>query len=412
MSKTIAFCAVKGGVGKTTISLNTARRLHDKFGVKVGFLDADFDNSNFAQFTNIDEELKIVDSKEFQLYDWRGIQVFSLSLIAGRTRSVSMTGDRYAQMISDVLTSSNWNADCYIVDLPAGSSDVFRSVMQIFGETIAGNVVVTQPSMVDALNRILNLHKYFQIPVLGVVENMSTFECSECKTIHKPFGVGLTREVCKDLGAMVIGELPLSPNFSEKMVDGEALLEGTSLKTIDEICEIIIASSPVETGILTKIKDKLGDKIKSVVIEVIAKLINLVNDDFDLSTIRRETGFTERKNFRLMITDESMSKSLTHIDLRMEDEGLTSLTKADVIDFEVVTDFRTLSRIIMRERKIDGEEKTEHFDAWDAWLNGDLKAYGKGYSAKAVHAIREIFLNDELMDKVADKYGTLLRKFT
>ena len=407
--KTVAFCAVKGGVGKTTISINVARRLYDKFGVKVGFLDADFDNSNFAQFTNIEDELKIVDSKEFQLYDWNGIQVFSLSLIAGRKRSVSMTGDRYAQMISDVLTTSNWDVDTYIVDLPAGSSDVFRSVMQLFGETIAGNIVITQPSMIDALNRILGLHDYFQIPVLGVVENMSTFECSECKTLHRPFGGGLTRSVCKEYNAEVIGELPLDPNFSEKMMSGEPLLEGSSLKTIDEICKVIIDTKPVETGILKKLRETVSDKVLDIMVGVLSKLIVLVNDDFDISDIRRKTGFTDRKNFRLLITDSSLTKELTHIDLRMEDKGLLVLRKAKHLDFEIVTDFKTLSRMIMRKRKTDG--KYEHFDAWDAWLNGDLKAYGKGYSAKAVHAIREIFLNDELMDQMGEKYGRLLERF-
>jgi len=86
-----------------------------------------------------------------------------MSMIAGRKKSVSMEGDRYAQIIMDVLKHSNWKADYFVIDLPGGSSDIFRSIMTEIGPYHVGNIVVSQPSMIDATHRILSLHDFISI---------------------------------------------------------------------------------------------------------------------------------------------------------------------------------------------------------------------------------------------------------
>jgi len=409
MVKTVAIFAVKGGVGKTLTSINIARRLADHYKVKVGFIDADFDNANFSQFTNITDELKIVDSKEFQLYDWRGVQVFSMSLIAGRENSVSMTGDRYAQMIADVLKLSNWDVDIFVVDLPGGSSDIFRSVMQLFTGSIIGNILVAQPSMIDALYRAFNMHQHFQVPVLGVIENMAYFECPKCKETYKVFGDGKTLEVVNQFDSQILGKIPLSPRIAELMNDGEAILDDDYILAIDAACAKILESEPVETGLSEKMVSSVTKKLEEIVGKSIASIISLSNTDFDIASIRRETGFTERKVFRLIISDQAMSREITHVNLRMEDRGLRVIKHPSSIDFEVVVDFKTFSRIIMRKRKINGEYYK--YNALNAWFNGDLKVFGEGHTPKALHAIREIFMNDAMMDRVVEKYGKMLEKF-
>lgn len=409
MVKTISLVAVKGGVGKTLTTINFARRLADKFNVKVGLVDADFDNANFAQFTNIDAELKIVDSKEYSLYDWDGIQVFSMSLIAGRKKSVSMTGDRYTQMLHDVLNQANWNVDYFVVDLPSGSSDIFRSVMQLFGDTVAGNIVITQPSMTDALNRVLNLHRYFEIPVLGVIENMSYFRCGKCEEMHYPFGKSDSLDITKEFGVDLIGRIPLSQTVSEMIGNGVAMMEPDLLSTIDDICQLAIEAPVVKTGIFRKLVVKLEEKIQKIIEGVLIKIIVISNKEMDFKEMRREIGFTERKICRMTITDESMMKELTRVDLRLEDKGIRVIKDVEKPDFEIVLDFKTLSRVVMRKRKINGG--IEFFDSWDAWLNGDMKAYGYGYSPKVIQAFRQIFSNDEVMSQTSEKYKKILERF-
>lgn len=124
--KVICVSAVKGGVGKTMISLNIARLLKAR-NYKVGLLDADFDNANFAQFTQIDGKVGADPVEGFTLYDWDGVSVFSMSLIAGREKAVSMPAEQYWQFVSDIAHKSSWNVDYLIVDLPGGGGDVFKA---------------------------------------------------------------------------------------------------------------------------------------------------------------------------------------------------------------------------------------------------------------------------------------------
>ena len=410
VTKACAIVAVKGGVGKTMAAINIARRLADKYSQKVGLVDADFDNSNFSQFTNVNAELQIIDGKEFKLYDWKGIQVFSMSLIAGREKSVSMTGDRYGQMLDDALRIADWNVDILIIDLPGGSSDIFTSVMQLFGDNIIGNIVITQPSMTDALHRILNLHKYFQIPTLGVIENMAYFECPDCEKAYYPFGIGKTNKISKKFNTELIGKIPISSEIADRMIEGEAILEGKYLHAIDIACDIIMKAEVVKTGFFEKFKAKIADEVYSLMVKTFSKLMVITNTiDLDFHAIRRETGFTERKIMKLIITDEKMKEELTSVNVRLLDTGLKYIKNPKKVDFEIVTSFSTLARSILRKRKVNG--KIEEFDAMDAFLNGEIKAYGEGHSAKAIQAFREIFLNDEIMENMGGRTKKVLERF-
>jgi hypothetical protein len=281
--------------------------------------------------------------------------------------------------------------------------------MQLFGDKIIGNVVVTQPSMVDALHRALNLHKYFDVPVLGVVENMSSYVCPDCSKVSYPFGEGSTRKIVKDHNVKVIGEIPISPDIAVKQLEGEAILAKEYLYAIDDTCKVIIEAKPVKTGIFKKISAVFEGGIKSVMDKVIGTLVNTINVDFDIADIRRSGGFTEQKVFTLMITDESGAKELGSIDLRATNRGMEAIKNPKHVDFEIRTDYRTLSRMILRKRKYNGTYVS--FNGMDAWLNGDIQVFGMGHSAKAVALWENIFMNDELMDKVAEKYTKLLEKF-
>lgn len=411
MPKVTNICSVKGGVGKTLVSLNIARKLQN-LGYKVGLIDADFDNSNFAQFTNIQDEMQVDPVKGFKPYDWNGVQVFSMSLIAGRSKSVSLTGDRYWQFIDDIAKKSMWTCDYMLLDMPSGSGDVFKATIHTFGESLVGDIIVTQPSMMDASRRILNLHKYFEIPVLGLIENMSYFTCNKHKKpmIYYPFGESVVDQLSKDYGVEVLGKIPLIPEMPSKIKEGKPWLEGESEIPIEAACKKIVETPVQKPGFLERFKTKILEGIKVEFEKVLAYLIIAINKEMNVATVKSSTGFTEERPFLLRIVDETGTKEITSVALRVKGDKMVVLKPPyKNIDYEIIGNFQTFARMIMGKRKINGE--TVPFDPIDAWLNGDIVTAGVGYAPKAIHALRSIFGNEQFMQQVRDKHGPLLERW-
>lgn len=411
MTKACAVCAVKGGVGKTLISINVAKRLSE-MEQKVGLIDCDLDNSNFAQFTNTDAVIEVDPRKGFKPYNWLdNIQVFSMSLIAGREKSVSMTGDRYAQMIDDIVSKSMWDCDYFILDLPSGSGDIFQVVMEIFADKLAGNIIVTQPAMVDASKRVINLHKYFDIPILGLIENMSHFSCPHHKNpkTFYPFGESVVEDLAKEYGLEVLGTIPLSEDIPKNIKDGKPFLTGDLAIPIESACKKLMEAKVQKTGLLERIRAKITEGIKGQVEKVLAFLIIAINKEVDVGGIKSSTGLTEERPFYLVITDETGRKEITSLALRIKGNKLIMLTKPKEVDFEISSSFRTFARMIMGKKKVGG--KIVNCDPMDFWLHGDVKTYGRGYAPRAVHVFRTIFGNEQFMADVRKRYGSLLEKW-
>ena len=402
--KAIGIFSSKGGVGKTLISLNIAQRL-TKYG-NVGLLDADMDNSNFAQFTKFTQPIEVTSDKHLKLPVWDNVKVYSNSLLLGRDRGVSMTGDRYAQMISDIMEFGDWgNLDYLVIDLPPGSSDVWKSVLSIFANVLLGDIIIVQPSMYDSAIRGIKLHKYYDIPVIGVLENMAYFECKHNEKYYI-FGKPVGDKLSKEFDIPYLGAIPIIPDVSEKIADGKILIDS---EVLDNVAETITKLEIPKTSFLERFKESVLETIKENIEKVVAFIIVKAQKELDARVTASKYGFVEQRPFALTITDDAKQKIISRLYLKVRDGKLVVLSKPDNVDFEIVASFRTLARMIMGKAKKDGE--LVPFDPMDAWSAGDVIVYGNGFMPRAIGVLKYVFSDEQFLSDVRAKYSNILEQF-
>lgn len=411
MKKVTAICAVKGGVGKTTIALNIAHQLNQA-GMKVGLIDCDLDNSNFATFTGIEDEMFIDENKLYEPYDWNGVKVFSMSLLAGRNNAVSMTGDRYAQILDDAVKLSKWgDTEYFVLDLPAGSGDIFKMAMTEFVDNLIGNIIVCQPSMKDATMRTVNIHKYLKIPILGLIENMSFFTCEAHKTpkVYYPFGESTLDMIAKDSNVPALGKIPLSESIAKGIIKGDPILPPEYSSPILKAVDVITKAEVVKTELTERMGKTTLGKIKFDIQKLFVTLLLKVKQDFNISELRRESGFIHEKPFRLIITDETGRAEIMSAPMKLTEDGFKVIKRPKKVEFDILMSYKTLARVVMGQRKEDGE--LVPFRPLDAWLMGDIRVYGTGHSTMAVEAWRNVFSDENIMGAIREKYGDILKRW-
>ena len=323
-----------------------------------------------------------------------------------------MTGDRYAQILDDAVRESEWGKlDYIILDLPAGSGDIFKVAMMEFVNNLVGNIIVSQPSMSDATKRTINLHKYLDIPIVGLIENMAYFEC---KQHDKPiryylFGEPTASILSEEFNIPVLGQIPLSEKITENIAKGNPLLPDEFIEPIDKAIEKLEKLPIAKTSLLEKIKQPILGKIKAELQKIFIALLLKVKKDFNVDELRKQKGFTHEHPFLFVVTDETGRKELMRLPLRLTSEGFKVIKKPKKIDFEILTDYKTIARAIMGYRRVGN--KLYPYKAEDAWFMGDVKIYGSGHSTLALEAIRKIFSDESLMNNIREKYGKLLERW-
>jgi ATP-binding protein involved in chromosome partitioning len=204
----IAVGAGKGGVGKTTVSVNLAVAL-SKSGARVGVLDGDIYGPNVPIMLGLQAQLES-DGKQIRPAEKYGIQVVSMGFLTQEEAPVIWRGPMLHSAIQQFCREVAWkDLDYLVVDMPPGTGDVALSLSQTV--PAAGAIVVTTPQQVSLADsrRAVRMYQKLKIPTLGLVENMSFYECTNCHHHADIFGHGGGEQVAHQLDIPFLGRLPL-----------------------------------------------------------------------------------------------------------------------------------------------------------------------------------------------------------
>jgi Mrp family chromosome partitioning ATPase len=217
----------KGGVGKSTIAVNLAAALAMS-GKKVGLLDVDVHGPSVPTMLGLEGQ-EIHGSEEGMLpVDAGGLKVMSLGfLLRGGDDAVIWRGPMKANLIREFLAEVAWGElDYLVIDSPPGTGDEPLSVCQLVGD-LDGAIVVTTPQKVAAVDvrKSISFCRHLQVPVLGIVENMSGFACPKCGEVTPILRSGGGLEIAAAMDVPLLGSIPLDPQIAEACDDGQAYLQ-------------------------------------------------------------------------------------------------------------------------------------------------------------------------------------------
>ncbi|MCP3467270.1 Mrp/NBP35 family ATP-binding protein [Bradyrhizobium sp. CCGUVB23] len=221
----IAVASGKGGVGKSTTALNLALGLRD-LGLKVGLLDADIYGPSVPRLTGLRDkpelnaERKMIPLKRF------GLSIMSIGFLVEEETAMIWRGPMVMSAVTQMLRDVEWGKlDVLVVDMPPGTGDAQLTLAQ--NVPLKGAVIVSTPqdlSLIDA-RRGLAMFKKVNVPVLGIVENMSYFQCPQCGTKSDIFGHGGARHEAEKLAVPFLGEIPLHMAIRETSDAGKPVVD-------------------------------------------------------------------------------------------------------------------------------------------------------------------------------------------
>ena len=220
----IAIASGKGGVGKSTTAVNLALALRE-LGLKVGILDADIYGPSMPKLLAIRERPQAIGGNRLRPIERFGMPVMSIGFLIEEETPMIWRGPMVMSALTQMLREVEWGAlDVMVVDMPPGTGDAQLTMAQQV--PLKGAVIVSTPqdlALIDA-RRGIAMFRRVNVPVLGIVENMSTFVCPQCGTRSDIFGHGGARREAERLCVPFLGEVPLDIAIREKSDSGSPVV--------------------------------------------------------------------------------------------------------------------------------------------------------------------------------------------
>lgn len=217
----IAVASGKGGVGKSTTSVNLALALAAE-GARVGVLDADIYGPSQPRMLGTTQRPESEDGKTMEPIESFGIQTMSIGFLIDEEEPMIWRGPMVTQALQQMLSETNWKElDYLVIDLPPGTGDIQLTLSQKV--PVSGSVIVTTPQDISLLDarKALKMFEKVKVPVLGVVENMSTHICSNCGHEEHIFGTGGGSSMAEQYDVNFLGSLPLNIRIREDADGGQ-----------------------------------------------------------------------------------------------------------------------------------------------------------------------------------------------
>jgi ATP-binding protein involved in chromosome partitioning len=216
----IAVASGKGGVGKSTIAVNLAAGLAD-MGARVGLFDADVYGPNVPRLVDAEEQPQVSTEETIIPPERFGMKLMSMDFLVGPDDPVIWRGPMVHKVLTQLWEDVEWGSlDYMVIDLPPGTGDTQLTMLQ--NVPVTGSLIVTTPQTVaiDDARKGLEMFGEHETPVLGIVENMSGFQCPDCGSEHAIFGEGGGREFADDVKMPFLGSVPLDMDVRERGDDG------------------------------------------------------------------------------------------------------------------------------------------------------------------------------------------------
>ena len=248
----IAVASGKGGVGKSTTAVNLALALSAE-GAQVGILDADIYGPSQPRMLGVSGQPESVDGKTLEPMQGHGLQAMSIGFLIDEETPMIWRGPMVTQALEQLLNDTQWRSlDYLVVDLPPGTGDVQLTLAQKI--PVSGAIIVTTPQDIALLDarKGLKMFEKVEVPVLGVVENMSIHICSECGHEEPIFGSGGGEKMASEYEVDLLGQLPLDIHIREQADGGDPTVMAMPDSRVTEIYKDIARKAAAKLAVSGK----------------------------------------------------------------------------------------------------------------------------------------------------------------
>ena len=260
----IAVASGKGGVGKSTVAVNLALALSAE-GAKVGILDADIYGPSQPRMLGISGKPESNDGQTLEPMNSYHLQAMSIGFLIDEETPMIWRGPMVTQALEQLLNDTNWSdLDYLIIDLPPGTGDTQLTLAQKV--PVSGAIVVTTPQEIALLDarKGFKMFEKVEVPVLGIVENMSTHICSKCGEIEAIFGEGGGQRMAEEYGVDFLGGLPLDKSIREGTDSGKPSVVADPESAVANIYREIARKASAKLALQAK---SYASKFPNIVIE-------------------------------------------------------------------------------------------------------------------------------------------------